>query len=90
VRLLFTIPHYSHPRAAGEADAAGESGAYAADPGPRIEAVTACLTALYQLYQRAPCFIDHARGTAHSIEMVPPWTLDVVICTTVRFRLVQM
>jgi hypothetical protein len=82
VRLLFTIPHFYHSHAGGEADAAGKYGAYAADAEPRIEAMTACLTALHQLYQRAPCFIDHAHGTAHSVETLPPWTLDVVICTT--------
>lgn len=82
MRLLFTIPHYYHPHAEEKGDAAGRYGAYAADPGPRIEALTACLTALYQLYQRAPWFIDHARTMARSAEMPSPWTLDVVICTT--------
>jgi hypothetical protein len=95
MRLLFTIPHYYHPHAEGVEEAGSESryGSHAPDPGPRIEALTACLTALHQLFHRRSCFIDHGRQEVRPIELptVPalghglptvPRALDVVICTT--------
>ncbi len=84
MRLLFTIPHYYHPHSEGVEGAGSKTsyGAHAPDLVPRIEALTACLTALHQLYQQASCVIDHARCVARPAGPPVAWTLDVVVCTT--------
>jgi hypothetical protein len=85
MRVLFTIPHYYHPQDQPEGEQAGAApryGAHTASAGPRLEALTACLTALHQLYRRTPCFIDHQCGQARLAEPAVPCTVDVVICTT--------
>src|SRR5579872_2946768 len=80
MRLLVTIPHYVRPGAEGSD---GHTyGSLAADSGPRLRALTACLSALHQLFNAGPCFIHHGRRTAHRAEPAVPYTLDVVICTT--------
>jgi hypothetical protein len=80
MRLLVTIPHYVSP---GEASADGRVyGSLAADPAPRLRALTACLTALHQSFGAAPCFIDHGRRIAEMAEAATPHAVDVVICTT--------
>jgi hypothetical protein len=80
MRVLVTIPHYVRP---GEASADGRVyGALAADPEPRVRALTACLTGLHQLFGAPPCFIDHGRRIAQMAEAALPHSIDVVICTT--------
>lgn len=80
MRLLVTIPHYVRP--AAEGDEGRTYGSLAPDPSPRLHALTACLTALHQLFNPGPCFIHHGRRTAHRAEPAVPYALDVVICTT--------
>jgi hypothetical protein len=79
MRILITIPHYFRP---GEQAPDGRRYAsWAADPQPRLHALTACLTALHQLFNAPPCFIHHGRGTAHQAAPARH-RLDVVLCTT--------
>jgi hypothetical protein len=81
MRLLFAITHYVRP--AGETRP-GERrhGALDAGPEPRVAALTACLTALHQLFHAARCLIDHGRRAADVTPAAVPYHLDVVICTT--------
>jgi hypothetical protein len=81
MRLLFTIPHYASPTAES-ADGGRRHGSLAADPGPRLRALTECLSALHQLFPPAACFIHHGRRVAHRADLAVPYALDVVICTT--------
>ncbi len=81
MRLLVAIPHYVRPageRRYGER----QHGALDAGPDPRVEALTACLTALHQLFHPARCLIDHGRRVARVAPAAVPYALDVVICTT--------
>jgi hypothetical protein len=81
MRLLFAIPHYVRP--AGEARyGERQHGALDAGHAPRVEALTACLTALHQLFRAAHCLIDHGRRCANAVPAADPYVLDVVICTT--------
>jgi hypothetical protein len=80
MRVLVTIPHYV---GSGETSADGRTyGALAADPEPRRQAFTACLTALHQLYGTLRCFIHPDQGTARVAEAAEPHSVDVVVCTT--------
>ncbi len=87
MRLLFTIPHYFHP---GRLSDEGRTyGSQATDPGPRVRALTACLTGLHQLFNATPCFIHHDNRMAHQVERATPCCLDVVICTTAGCHLLD-
>jgi hypothetical protein len=81
MRVLFTIPHYVRPHPGG---ARGDRsyGSLAAETGPRVQALTACLSALHQQFRPAHCFIDHARATASAVPATVPQEIDVVLCTT--------
>jgi hypothetical protein len=80
MRLLFTIPHYAQPET--PACETPRYGSLAADLSPRVQALTACLTALYQLYNGEHWFINHAKCQAQHAVPVAPCQIDVVICTT--------
>ncbi|HEY3787587.1 MAG TPA: hypothetical protein VGL71_01975, partial [Urbifossiella sp.] len=75
MRLLFTIPHYVRP--VGSADPGRKHGSLAADSGPRIRALAACLTALHQSFNAPPCFIHHGARTAHQSAPVVPYSLNI-------------
>jgi hypothetical protein len=81
MRILVAIPHYVRP-AGGQRYGERHHGALDAGPDPRVEALTACLTALHALFQPARCLIDHGRRSARAVHAAVPHVLDVVICTT--------
>jgi hypothetical protein len=81
MRLLLTIPHYASPDPT-EAGAGRVHCSLAADLGPRVAGLAACLTALHQLFSPSACFIDHGRRVARSFDPAVPRALDVVVCTT--------
>jgi hypothetical protein len=81
MRILFAIPHYVRPP--GEADPTGRiHGALLAGADPRVEALTACLTALHALFSPQRCLIDHERRIAIVSPAAVPHILDIVLCTT--------
>src|SRR5580698_1451113 len=80
MRVLFTIPHYFLP--SGNLTEGRPHGSYIADPKPRVQALTACLSALHQLFNSKPCFIHHGKRLAYHVEPATPCSLDIVICTT--------
>jgi hypothetical protein len=80
MRILFAIPHYYCPD--GKADAGRSYNSLAADPEPRVRALTSCLTALHSLFNAVPCFIHHGKRMAQQGRAATPCSLEVVICTT--------
>jgi hypothetical protein len=81
MRLLFTLPHYASSRQEKASDGRGH-GSLTADHMARVEAMTACLTSLRQLFSPAPCVLDHAQKIALPGTPTLPYHLDVVVCTT--------
>src|SRR5690349_11135143 len=81
MRILCTIPHYA--RQAGDVSySERKHGSLDGGRSLRIEALTACLTALHQLFQPLRCNIDHGQRIAKSAGAALPHQVDVVICTT--------
>jgi hypothetical protein len=81
MQILVAIPHYVNT--AGGAAADGRThGSLAKDSGPRLAALTACLSALRHHFGGAQCVIDHASKMARPIEQATPCSIDIVICTT--------
>jgi hypothetical protein len=78
--VLVTIPHFADPNRghAGDGRAHGSAG----DPGPRVRALTDCLTALHNLFGSPRCVLDHFRKVAVPVVPDPAYHLDVVVCTT--------
>src|SRR5947207_6955569 len=66
MRLLFAIPHYV--RSTGDATYGTRShGSLDCGAGPRIEALTDCLTALHGLFRPAHGIIDHCRRSGRVV-----------------------
>ena len=81
MRVLVAIPHYFDlGRAAGPSPGHGSLSGAAA---PRVEALTACVAALHQLFGRPQVAIDIAtRETQPTNTALSATRLDVVICTS--------
>ncbi len=81
MRILAAIPHFFD--LSREVRRAPEHGALAGDPGPRIEALSACVSALHQLFGGPQVVIDIARREAKDANArFAAAKLDVVVCTT--------
>ena len=81
MRILVAIPHYVRPTG-DDRYAQRPHGALDGGPAPRIEALSACLTALHSLFHPEHCLIDHGRRHARLAPAAVPHFLDVAICTT--------
>lgn len=77
MRLLFAVPHYFNPDAAGR----GRHGSLRRDPAPRVRTLSNCLTAIQQLYGPRQCVIDIAKRTTAPANQ-PAATADVIVCTS--------
>jgi hypothetical protein len=81
MRVLVAIPHFFD--LTREAHRGPGHGALLGDPGPRMEALTACLSALHQLFGGPQVLIDiSSRETKSASSRFAAAKLDVVICTT--------
>jgi hypothetical protein len=81
MRILVAIPHFFN--LSREVRRAPGHGSLAGDPGPRIEALTACVSALHQLFGCPQVIIDIARLEAKDANArFRAAKLDVVVCTT--------
>jgi hypothetical protein len=80
MRILFTIPHYYRPR--GQTDDGRKHGSVTRTAQIRVCALTACLTALRELFGPSQCVLQHVLKTARLIEPSEPALVDVVVCTT--------
>jgi hypothetical protein len=79
--LLVVIPHYVRPAGEGRYGQRPH-GALDTGPEPRVAALTACLSALHQLFSSAHGIIDHHRRIAHSVAAAVPYQVEIVVCTT--------
>ena len=84
--VLVAIPHYfhegpGHPSGHRHASLAGHAA-------PRLEALTACVTALHQLFGRSQRIIDQTTLRALPVNAPGSCDLDIVVCTTGRDHLV--
>jgi hypothetical protein len=81
MRILVAIPHFFD--LSREVRLAPEHGALTGDPGPRIEALAACVSALHQLFGGPQVLIDICRREAKVANArFAAAKLDVVVCTT--------
>jgi predicted O-methyltransferase YrrM len=76
MKILLTIPHFYH----AQPDARHAS--QYRDPGPRLEALSACLTNLHLHFGRSQYVFDIQHQVAYPINQPHAHQLDVVICTT--------
>ncbi len=81
MRVLVVIPHYATPDAGHNPDGRVH-GSLSPDLTPRVEALTACLSALHVLFDPSRCFIHHQRKIAERVEPAERVDLEVIICTT--------
>lgn len=81
MRFLFTIPHFFDPQ--GRSPSEGRRhGSLAADPRPRIIALTSSIAALHQLYGDSQCIMDIAQGATRPANQLSAARVDVVVSTT--------
>jgi hypothetical protein len=80
MRILFTIPHY-YRRASKEADGQGHGSAWQ-EPKRRMAALSACITALHQLFNDSQLFLNHAKKRAFRFDRHVSCHINVVLCTT--------
>jgi hypothetical protein len=80
MRLLFAIPHHFDPEPGKPK--AGKHGSLRRDPAPRVEALSACVSALHQHFGPRQCVLDIATKTAQPAAQDLAAEVDVLICTT--------
>jgi hypothetical protein len=83
MRILFTIAHFFNPSGGGRHASQGK------DPRPRIQALTACVSALHQLFGKSQCVLDIAQRQALPANQSQAHDIDVVVCTTSDFHLLS-
>jgi 2-polyprenyl-3-methyl-5-hydroxy-6-metoxy-1,4-benzoquinol methylase len=76
MRILFTIPHYFKPLGDGGYASLGK------DPQPRIQALTACVTALHRLFSSSQGMADFDQRKTIAANQPQAHQIDIVICTT--------
>jgi hypothetical protein len=81
MRIIAVIPHYYHPAnvEAGEHAWHGSTGPMR---GARVEALTACIAALHQLYGRKQCLINLKDRVTRPANTITGAEVTVVVCTT--------
>jgi hypothetical protein len=83
MRVLVAICHVYNPR--GDPQYASSR----PDPGPRIEAVTACLRGLSQNLSATSLYSDMAARTVAAYPLTAPVELDIGMCTTGTLHLMD-
>src|SRR4051812_30043706 len=81
MRVLVAVPHYFALTGGTSADGRWH-GSVAGDPAPRVAALTACVTALHQLYGPSQHVIDHEPLVARPANAATAGAVDVVVCTS--------
>jgi hypothetical protein len=81
MRLLITIPHFFDPRG-GKGRDGREHGSLARDPEPRLKALSACLSALHQVYGAPQCVLDVSQRRTRPANQDTSYQVEIVICTT--------
>jgi glycosyltransferase involved in cell wall biosynthesis len=83
MRILFTISHFFQPSEHSKYGSQGK------DPQPRMQALTACVTALHQLFGRSQTSIDIAERAASPANQSQAHNIDIIICTTKHHHLLN-
>ncbi|WP_159789002.1 calcium-binding protein [Sodalinema gerasimenkoae] len=87
MRVLLTIPHYFNPQGSNA------HGSLQTNPQPRIEGLTACLRSLYETFGTGQSYYAHdaeqSRVERQPANCYSRVELDVVICTTADFHLLD-
>lgn len=76
MRILFTIAHFFNP------SGGGSHGSQRKDPQPRIQALSAGITALHQLFGKSQSIIDIAQRLALPANQAQSHDIDIIVCTT--------
>lgn len=76
MRILFTIAHFFNPAGGGS------HGSQKKDPQPRIQALSAGITALHQLFGKSQSIIDIAQLLALPANQSQSHDIDIIVCTT--------
>lgn len=79
MRLLFTIPHFFGK---WRQNASGNRHGSHGDARDRLDALTACLSALHQLFGKAQCVMQLAQKHTDETNQQIKADVDVVVCTT--------
>ncbi len=81
MRILAPIPHYFDTQ--GDSPNAFRHGSLSRDPAARIEALSACVSALRQMFDAPQVIIDIATGRGVPVNQRSVASkLDIVVCTT--------
>jgi hypothetical protein len=81
MRILAAIPHYYDTQ--GDSPNAFRHGSLSRDPAARIEALSACISALRQMFGAPQVIIDIATGRGVPVnQRFVASKLDIVVCTT--------
>ncbi len=87
MRVLLTIPHYFNPQGSGD------HGSLQRNPQPRIAGLTACLRSLYETFGPTQSYYAHdpqqSRVERQAANTNTQVDLDVVVCTTADFHLLD-
>lgn len=83
MRILFTIAHFFNP--SGE----GRHASQRNDPHPRLNALTACLTALQGLYGKSQSMIHIGQCATVPVNEPQTHDIDIVVCTTQDYHLIS-
>jgi hypothetical protein len=81
MRILVAIPHYYGRSSALSPDGAWH-GSVSQEPRVRIAALSACISALHQLYGPAQYLIDHVTRRAMPANERTSGRVEVIVCTT--------
>jgi hypothetical protein len=83
MRILFTIAHFFNP------DSKGKHASQRKDPRPRLVALTQSIAALHQLFGKSQSIINIAQRLAFSANQPQAHEVDIVICTTQGYHLLN-
>ncbi len=81
MRILFTIAHFYVPSGRRASDGRPH-GSLGKNPRPRVEALSACISALHELFGKRQVMMEPTRLIARPSNQSTAGTVDVIVCTT--------
>lgn len=81
MRIVCAIPHFYQPSGRPASDGR-RHGSLGKKSGPRIQALSACINSLHELFGRRQVMLEPTRLIARPANQLTTSTLDVVVCTT--------
>jgi len=83
MKILFTIPHYFNPEGGGKYGSTGNNAVQ------RIEALSRCISSVYQLFGQKQFFIDISTHTAVPVNDFQKNDIDIIVLTTQNRHLLK-